>query len=225
MPSGGDRPPAPAGDDIVLRVGPASRELRRTLRPIEWVVLEDVVLVARRDGAGRLVAPTSARQVAEHLSLTPGVVARALARLRREGLLTYAREAGPAGRFGLSTYVVGTVPGLEVVEPTDALPGPPPPCPAGTHLDGPRAVKAHTVAAPPLRPVGANPARPSLHDDVAAALAAAVDDAAAEERAGSTGGRAANKRGRRPASKPAATQLSILDTARDSTLENPTRHP
>lgn len=224
MPSGADRPAAPAGDDVVLRVGPASRELRRTLRPIEWVVLEDIALVARRDGAGRLVAPTSARQVAEHLSLTPGVVARALARLRREGLLTYAREAGPAGRFGLSTYVVGTVPGLEVVEPTDAPPGPPPPCPAGTHVDGPRAVNAHTVAAPPPRPIGADPTRRSLHV-VAAARAAAVDDAAAEERARSTGGRAANKRGRRPASKPAVTQLSILDTARDSTLENPTRHP
>lgn len=199
MPAGTDRP-APAGDDIVLRVGPASRELRRTLRPIEWVVLEDVALVARRDGAGRLVAPTSARLVAEHLSLTPGVVARALARLRREGLLTYAREVGPAGRFGLSTYVVSTVPGLDVVEPTDGRPCPSPPCPAPPQMDGPGAVDAHMVAAAPPRPV---------------ALVAAVDDVAAEERPRSTGGGAANKRGRRPASKPAVTQLSILDATRD----------
>lgn len=81
----------------MLQVEAASRELRRALRPIEWVVLEDVALDARRDGAGDLVAATSARQVAEHLSLTPGVVARALARLRREGLLIYAREVGAAG--------------------------------------------------------------------------------------------------------------------------------
>ncbi len=101
------------GGRIVL--GPAARELRRALRPIEWVVLEDVALDARRDDAGALVAPTSARRVAEHLGLTPGAVARALARLRSKGLVTHARQAGPAGRFGLSAYVLGAVPGLDVV--------------------------------------------------------------------------------------------------------------
>jgi hypothetical protein len=85
---------------VVLR--PASRELRRSLRPIEWVVLEDVALDARRDDTGVLVASTSAREVAEHLGLTPGAVARALARLRSAGLVTHARQVGPAGRFGLS---------------------------------------------------------------------------------------------------------------------------
>jgi hypothetical protein len=98
-----------------VRLDAASRELRRLLRPIEWVVLEDVALDAVADGAGALVAATSARQVAEHLGLTPGAAARALARLRSEGLLVHAQEAGPAGRFGLSAYVLSTVPGLDVV--------------------------------------------------------------------------------------------------------------
>ena len=71
------------------------------------------------------------------------------------------------------------------------------------------------VAGAPKRSVGADPPRRSLHEDVAAALAAAVDDPAAEEWARSTGGGAANKHGRPPASKPAVTQLSILDTTRD----------
>ncbi len=96
------------GGRVVL--GPAARELRRALRPIEWVVLEDVALDARRDDAGALVAPTSARRVAEHLGLTPGAVARALGALRSAGLVTHARQAGSAGRFGLSAYVFGPVP-------------------------------------------------------------------------------------------------------------------
>lgn len=210
MRSGTSGTAAPAGDGAVLHVGSASRLLRARLRPIEWVVLEDVALDARRDRTGRLVAPTSARQVAEHLCLTPGAAARALARLRREGLLTYAREVGPAGRFGLSSYVLGTVPGLEVVEPSDGRPCPPPPCPVRPHVDGPRAVDAH-MAPPPPPPgsVGAESAPPSPH--AAATLAAAGDDLTGEERARTTAGRAAAKRGRRPASKPVVAQLSILD--------------
>ncbi len=113
------------GGRIVL--GAAARELRRALRPIEWVVLEDVALDARRDDAGALVATTSARRVAEHLGLTPGAVARALARLRSAGLVSHARQAGPAGRFGLSSYVLGAVPGLEVVAAAPENDGP---CPA-----------------------------------------------------------------------------------------------
>ncbi len=91
-----------------LWLSPASRELRRALRPIEWVVLEDVALDARPDATGLLVAPTSARVVAEHLGLTPGAVARALARLRSAGILTHARQAGP----GRALRAVGLRAGL-----------------------------------------------------------------------------------------------------------------
>lgn len=206
MPAGTSRTAARSGDGTVLHVGPASRQLRATLRPIEWAVLEDIALDARRDGTGRLVAPTSARRVAEHLCLTPGAAARAVARLRSAGLLTYAREVGPAGRFGLSTYVLGTVPGLEVVEPSDGRPCPLPSCPVRPRVDGPRALDAHM--APPPRSVGADSAPRS---DAAAAPAAASDQLTAEDRARTTAGRAAAKRGRRPASKPVVAQLSILD--------------
>ncbi len=128
------------GGRIVL--GPAARELRRALRPIEWVVLEDVALDARRDDAGALVAPTSARRVAEHLGLTPGAVARALGALRSAGLVTHARQAGSAGRFGLSAYVFGPVPGLDVLA---AAPEGDRPYPAPPHVERPRAVDAHMV--------------------------------------------------------------------------------
>ena len=205
-----------------LRLGPASRWLRRALRPIDWVVLEDVALDARPDAAGRLVAPTSARQVAEHLGLTPGAVARALARLRIAGVLTHARQCGPAGRFGLSAYVLGAVPGLDVIDSAEAASSPSP-CSAPPHIDGPRAVDVHmvgTVAASVSDAVES--ARRSVHDD---ALAGAVDQLADEERARSATTRSAVKSRRRPASKPVVAQLSILDTTRDDELDDQARHP
>ncbi|MDQ3461632.1 MAG: winged helix-turn-helix domain-containing protein, partial [Actinomycetota bacterium] len=131
--------------DTVVVLRAASRELRRSLRPIEWVVLEDVALDARPDDDGVLVASTSAREVAEHLGLTPGAVARALAHLRSAGLVTHARQIGPAGRFGLSAYVLGPVPGLEVFHaagappvllPRAARPRIESPCAADRHMAG-----------------------------------------------------------------------------------------
>ena len=212
------------GGRIVL--GPASRDLRRALRPIEWVVLEDVALDARRDDTGALVAPTSARRVAEHLGLTPGAVARALARLRSAGLVTHARQAGPAGRFGLSAYLLGAVPGLDVLA---APPEGDRPCPAPAHVERPRAVDAHVVGAQgaggEARDVG-GPARRSVNDHVAAALAAAVDDLASEERARSRRRRSSARSQRRPVSQSATTQLSILDATVGSERDpNPERQP
>jgi hypothetical protein len=202
------------GGWVVL--GPAARELRRALRPIEWVVLEDVALDARRDDAGALVAPTSARRVGEHLGLTPGAVARALARLRAAGLVSHTRQAGPAGRFGLSAYVLNAVPGLDVMPatPDGDRPCPAPPCPAPPHVDPSRAVDAHMVEAEGAgseAPDVPGSARRSLHDDVARALAAAVDNLASEERPRSSQRRSSARSQRRPASQSATTQLSILD--------------
>ena len=226
MSAGADRPGAPAGDDIVLRVWPASRELRRTLRPLEWMVLEEVALDARRDDAGDMVAATSARRVAEHLGLTPGAVARALARLRAAGLVTHARQAGPAGRFGLSAYVLGTVPGLEVVESTDGpagvRPRPVPSRPVLPHVERPRAVDGHMVGTiDPSGSAGADVFPRSLPDDVVAEATGAVDDLVTEERPRSAGASKRDKRGRRSAPKPVVAQLSILD----ATLDDPTTQP
>jgi DNA-binding transcriptional ArsR family regulator len=201
---------------IVL--GTASRELRRSLRPIEWVVLEDVALDARPDRAGALVASTSARRVADHLGLTPGAVARALSRLRSAGLVTHARQVGPGGRFGLSAYRLGPVPGLdvEVADPSDgAAPRPLPPC-----LAPPHAVETRMVgptAAPGEAPDVVESARRSRRDVAAAVVAAVVDDVAAEEHP--AGRRSPARRGRRPVSQPGVVQLSILDASDDM------RHP
>ena len=110
----------PAGAIIVTT---ASRPLRRRLRPLAWVALEEVALDAVAE-EGRLVARTSARQVAQLLGVDPGTAAGALRTLRRHGLLVLEREKGPTGRFGLSVYVLGRVDGLSVGSPRVAEPSP-----------------------------------------------------------------------------------------------------
>jgi hypothetical protein len=188
------------GDTARIVLGPASRKLRRALRPIEWVVLEDVALDARPDATGALVSATSARRVAEHLGLTPGAAARALARLRSAGLVTHTRQAGPAGRFGLSAYLLGPVPGLDVVDAADgpdgAAPAPVAPRPAPPPVDRPRAVQA---------PMG----------EPAAAAPSAANEPGSGERARTSGARSPARRGRRPVSQPGVVQLSILDATDD----------
>jgi hypothetical protein len=97
------------------------RALRRALRPLAWVTLEEVALEAVPEG-GRLLARTSARQVAERLGVDPGIAAGALRALRERGLLALEREKGPQGRFGLSVYGLRPVAGFSVVRPSTAAP-------------------------------------------------------------------------------------------------------
>lgn len=136
-----------------LRIGPASEELRATLRPIEWMVLEELALAADADETGVLVAPTSARAVAERLRLTAGSVARALARLRALGLVSHLRHCGPAGRFGPSNYVLGSIPGLDVVDP-DRAPCEDPPCSEGPCVESPHMATPSMEDQPPPETAG-----------------------------------------------------------------------
>ncbi len=99
----------------------ASRRLRRDLRPLEWVTLEEVALDAVADN-GWLVTHTSARRVAQQLGIDPGTAAGALRVLRKRGLLVLEREKGAAGRFGLSVYALAPIDGLTVVSPPDHVP-------------------------------------------------------------------------------------------------------
>ena len=138
------------------------RPLRRALRPLVWVALEEVALDAVVED-GRLVARTSARQVAERLGIDPGTAAAALRILRGRGLVGREREKGPAGRFGLSVYQLRPIAGLSVVQPCAAEPfvvSPPvvqpgtanpcvaSPCVAAAHV-GPPALEAHGADRPP----------------------------------------------------------------------------
>ena len=121
-------------EDAALIMSTATRPLRRQLRALAWMTLEEVAPDAVAED-GRLVARTSARQVAERLGVDPGTAAGALRVLRDRGLLTIEREHGRAGRFGLSIYVVGPVPGLLIVPIRAALPPVEPPPLGNPDLD------------------------------------------------------------------------------------------
>jgi DNA-binding transcriptional ArsR family regulator len=108
-------------DACVVVLSEQCRPLRRSLRPLVWVILEEVALHTVLE-EGRLVARTSARQVAKRLGIDPGTAASALAALRERGLVSSSREKGPSGRFGLSVYQLGPVAGLSVVRPCRAEP-------------------------------------------------------------------------------------------------------
>lgn len=113
------------------------------------MVLEDVALDATDYGNGGLAAATSARQVAEHLGVSPGSAARALSRLRSLGLVTHDRQPGPGGRFGLSLYRLVPPPGIEVVGEsgsTSTLPDTGAPRVGSPGTASPRAAERHMAA-------------------------------------------------------------------------------
>ena len=89
------------------------RPLRRRLRPLVWMALEELALDAVAED-GRLVARTSARRVAELPRGRPRHCGRGAAGPPRHGLVVLEREKGPAGRFGLSVYVLGPIAGSHV---------------------------------------------------------------------------------------------------------------
>jgi hypothetical protein len=112
----------------------AASDLRRSLRPVTWIVLEELALAAVEiDGA--LIAPTSTRLIAEHLGIDPGSAATALRTLRRRGLVDLAQRVEPNGRFGLAVYSVHLPAGLAVVSS---------PCVDLPHAERPHAVDGHT---------------------------------------------------------------------------------
>ena len=81
-----------------------------------WTVLEEVALDAVVED-GRLVSRTSSRRVAAQLGVDPTTAANALRILRQRGFLVLERQSGPAGRFGLSFYVLMSPAGLAVIPP------------------------------------------------------------------------------------------------------------
>jgi hypothetical protein len=115
------RAPGVVGASGAVLVSRASSRLRRELRPLAWIVLEEIALDAVSED-GRLIARTSARRLAEGLGIDPGTAAGALRALRSKGLLVLERETGVAGRFGLAVYAIENVDGLIVVSPGMAIP-------------------------------------------------------------------------------------------------------
>jgi hypothetical protein len=95
---------------------PRARSLMRVMRPVVWVVLQDMVLDAEwRDD--RLVVSTSARLVAEHLHLDPSTAASAMRTLRVRGVVELEQASAANGRFGLAAYTLHLPGGIDVWSP------------------------------------------------------------------------------------------------------------
>ena len=103
-------------NDWGLLLGRESRDLRRRLRPTEWLVLEDAALDAVIGRDGNAIAATSARAIAANLRIDPASASSALRDLRSKGLLDRAPVADATDRFGLVGYVITTAPGFTIVE-------------------------------------------------------------------------------------------------------------
>ena len=140
-------------------VSTAMRSLRRELRALAWMVLEELASDAVTE-AGRLVARTSARQIAARLALDPGTAAGALKLLRDRDLVALERQAGAAGRFGLAVYVLRELDGLSVVAPRGVSPVMAEPCTglpcvAGPDKETPDMAARRAAPARTPSPVGA----------------------------------------------------------------------
>ena len=102
----------PAG---AVMIDAASREMRRRLGPASWMVFEELLLAAT-PAAGMWQAAVSVRVLAERTGLSKDTVARAVARLRRAGLVTL-RQARTAGLFAAGVYEL-TIPNGITVDST-----------------------------------------------------------------------------------------------------------
>lgn len=95
----------------LLILGPLAPSLRRRIGPVAWVVLECLAehAVVRGDVT---VSCRSVRGLADELDLSKDSVARALQRLRRNGLVAHVGDRGGDGRFGRGHYVLSSPAGV-----------------------------------------------------------------------------------------------------------------
>lgn len=103
--------------DRRLVVTAGSVELRRRLGPTAWVVFEELVLVSTGPGEG-CVASVSIRTLAGRLGLAKDTVARAIARLRRAGLVTAHQSRTDTGVFATGSYTLTIPPSIAIDDPT-----------------------------------------------------------------------------------------------------------
>lgn len=89
-----------------LVVGAASGELRRELGPVAWSTLEILALAAHPTGDGQLTVALNARQVAVALGVGRETAGKALALLRRQGLIVFDQPRADGGHFTGTQYTI-----------------------------------------------------------------------------------------------------------------------
>jgi hypothetical protein len=94
-----------------LVVTAAAGELRRSLGPTSWIVLEELLLHSDETRT----ACVSVRALAASLGLAMGTVARAVRHLRDLGLATPAQDRDRAGQFTAGSYSLNVTPAAVAV--------------------------------------------------------------------------------------------------------------
>lgn len=141
--------------DAALISRPALASIRR-LGTTAWVVLELLTLEAA-DADGALVARTSARSIAEAVSVSKDTAAGALRRLADAGLVERRPQHRTSGRFGAGGYVLHLPAGLATaVRRSDETPPVPAPAdrarPRPTRPPRPQRPDQLTLLNPPQDP-------------------------------------------------------------------------
>ena len=89
------------------KVFPSSRHVKRAVGVMAWAILEDIALDAHIDQAGRLVATTNVRRIADNLGVSKNTVATHLCRLRDAGFVLHEEgDHDDTGRYTVSRYVL-----------------------------------------------------------------------------------------------------------------------
>jgi DNA-binding transcriptional ArsR family regulator len=111
---------------VLLGLTERAIEVRRSLEPMAWLVLEELALSL----PDTPLRPVGVRSIALALGRSPDAVARALRSLIGDGLVERTSERDEwSGRFGASTYTVDLIgAGLQVpARRASAVAVPPPP--------------------------------------------------------------------------------------------------
>jgi len=104
-------------------VGVRAGDLRRSLGPTAWAVLEE--LVAQSTGpAERCEVTATTRALAVELGLSKDTVAHALLRLHRAGIATVNQRRTAAGTFAAGTYLVAVPDCIVLDDHLDVVPLP-----------------------------------------------------------------------------------------------------
>lgn len=105
--------------DRALVITAGAGELKRTVGPGAWVVLEELVLLSDCE-TGQRVAPASTRALAHSLGLDKDTVGRALHRLTQHHLIEAMQSRDAAGHFGRATYRIFVSPDVLATSVTKA---------------------------------------------------------------------------------------------------------
>jgi len=106
------------GDTVPVIIGAGADEARRVLGPTAWCALEVLATTPLDDGdADAWIVASSVRTLAGRLGAAVNTAQRALAALRRAGIVEPVQNRRESGRFGPSAYRLNVDPGVLSREP------------------------------------------------------------------------------------------------------------